>query len=106
MENTKFEYPKVLDANSEIYKNAKKISNDSAIFGERKALLEKHFAEHPIYLDESYYSQRTKFPMVEKNGDDFKCSLYSTLSKWRDCHYYMLMDYNGHLFYIMTGGKY
>ena len=52
-------YPDVLNKSDEMYKNAKRISHDSAIFGDRKALLEKHFSEHPIYLDDSYYAEQS-----------------------------------------------
>lgn len=101
-----FEYPKVLLKSSEMYKTAKCIGNDSEIFGGRKKLMQKHFEECPIYLDESYYAQCDKLPMVEKNEEDFTGGVYNKLSSWRDCHYYRHMDYNGHQFYILTGGRY
>lgn len=92
-------YPKVLSTSDAMYKEAKRIGSDSAIFNERKALLLKHFEEHPIYLDESYYTNREKFSQVQREDLD-------RLAGWRDCHYYSLREYKGHRFFIMTGGKY
>ena len=46
---------------------AKRIANDNAIFGDRAALLKKHFAEHPIYLDGSYYAKSDDFPIVKES---------------------------------------
>lgn len=89
-----------------MYKNAVCIAKDSAIFGDRKALMEKHYAEYPIYLDESYYTHDTEYPRVVRNDTDFTGSVYRKLSEWRDCHYYRLMEYNSHRFFIMTGGRY
>lgn len=101
-----FVYPNVLERNSDMFTKAKKISSDSEIFGGRKALLEKHFNEAPIYLNESYYAINDSWPRVVRNGDDFKGSCYTKLSDWRDCHYYTLYEYEGHKFFVMTGGRY
>lgn len=94
-----FEYPPTLTRQMEMFKEAKKISNDSEIFNGRKALLEKHFNEHPIYLDDTYYAHSDKWPMVEE-------SQLAHLSEWRDCHYYSLYEWQGHRFFVMTGGRY
>ena len=101
-----FIYPDVLSKSDEMYKNAERISHDSAIFGDRKALLERHFEEHPIYLDDSYYAQSNALERVIRDGDDFKGKYWRTLSDWRDCHYYSLCEWEGHRFFIMTGGRY
>ena len=77
-----FDYPLFLDKDSEMLKNAKRIESDSAIFGERRALLEKHFNEAPIYLNESYYTNETSYPRVKKNDHDYTGSCYTTLSNW------------------------
>lgn len=94
-----FEYPPVLTREMEMFKKATKISFDDAIFGDRKALLKKHFSEHPIYLDDSYYAHSDKWPMVEE-------SRLERLAEWRDCHYYTLYEWEGHRFFVMTGGRY
>lgn len=105
--NTKeFTYPEVLERNSEMMTKAHVISKDSAIFGDRKALMEKHYAEAPIYLNESYYCHDDKWGRVVKNETDFTGGLYKKLSEWRDCHYYTLYEYEGHKFFVMTGGRY
>ena len=101
-----FEYPPVLTRQMEMFKDAKKISSDYAIFGSRKALLEKHFNEAPIYLDDSYYAHSDKWPLVERHEDDYKGSMWTKLSGWRDCHYYTLYEWQGHRFFVMTGGRY
>lgn len=101
-----FEYPPVLTREMEMFKKAKQISSDSAIFGEKKALLEKHFNEYPIYLNDSYYAQSDKWPRVEKHEDDYKGSMWTKLSGWRDCHYYTLYEWEGHRFFVMSGGRY
>ena len=97
MEN--FEYPKKLSRNDAMYREAKQISSDSAIFSSRKALLKKHFEEHPIYLDGSYYTHYDSFAMVEEKQ-------LESLAEWRDCHYYQLKEYKGHRFFMMSGGRY
>lgn len=94
-----FEYPPVLTQEMEMFKKATKISFDDAIFGDRKALLKKHFSEHPIYLDDSYYVHRDKWPMVKE-------SRLEQLAEWRDCHYYTLYEWEGHRFFVMNGGRY
>lgn len=94
-----FEYPQVLTREMEMFKKATKISFDDAIFGDRKALLKKHFSEHPIYLDDSYYAHSDKWPMVEE-------SRLEQLAEWRDCHYYTLYEWEGHRFFVMEGGRY
>ena len=106
MATSEFIYPDVLDKSSRMYKEARRIANDNAIFGDRKALLEKHFNEYPIYLDDSYYAHSEKLPKVERCGDDFKGSMWTKLSDWRDCHYYGLYEFEGHRFFVMTGGRY
>ena len=98
-EQQPFEYPPTLTREMEMFKKAKKISNDSEIFNGRKALLEKHFNEHPIYLDDSYYAHSDKWPRVEE-------SQLERLAGWRDCHYYTLYEWQGHRFFVMTGGRY
>ena len=101
-----FVYPDILERESKMFKEAKKISHDCEIFGGRKALMEKHFEEAPIYLNESYYAHYDKWPRVIRYGDDFKGSCYTKLSNWRECHYYSLYEYEGHKFFVMTGGRY
>lgn len=103
-----FVYPDVLKDTDEMYTEAKRISFDDAIFNSRKALLEKHFAEYPIYIDGSYYVQSTEFPRVVRteNGTLSASANGNDLATWRECHYYALMDYNGHRFFIMSGGRY
>ena len=105
-----FMYPDVLNKSDEMYKNAKRISHDDAIFGARKALLEKHFEEYPIYLDDSYYAQSSRLPRVVRKDGDFAEAVnlmgWKNLSSWRDCHYYSLFEWEGHRFFIMTGGRY
>ena len=94
-----FEYPPVLTREMEMFKKATRISFDDAIFGDRKALLKKHFSEHPIYLDVSYYAHNNKWPMVEE-------SRLEQLAEWRDCHYYTLYEWEGHRFFVLEGGRY
>ena len=101
-----FIYPQVLSKESAMYKERKRISFDSAIFGSRKALLEQHFKEAPIYIDSSYYAQSKEMPLVERYEDDFKGDFGAKLSEWRDCHYYTLYEWQGHRFFIMSGGRY
>lgn len=97
--NEEFTYPRTLSRYSDMFIKAKRIAFDDAIFGDRAALLKKHFAEHPIYLDGSYYAKSDDFPMVKESD-------LESLARWRDCHYYSLMEYDGHRFFIMTGGRY
>lgn len=108
LEEKPFEYPDILEDTNEMYTKAKRLNSDDAIFGGRKALLEKHFAEYPIYVNRSYYAQSTEFPRVvrSENGNISTLNDDSDLSEWRECHYYTLMDYNGHKFYMMSGGRY
>lgn len=111
LEEKPFEYPDILEETDEMYTKATRLNGDNAIFGGRKALLEKHFAEYPIYVDGSYYTHSTQFPKVIKNEDGVittfnRFNFSGDLSEWRECHYYTLMDYNGHKFYMMSGGKY
>lgn len=101
-----FVYPETLDRNSEMFSKASRITSDSAIFGDRKELLEKHFNEAPIYLNESYYARYDKWPRVKKNETDYTVNSYRKLSEWRDCHYYTLYEYEGHKFFVMSGGRY
>lgn len=101
-----FVYPESLNRNSEMFTKAKRISSDSECFNGRKELLEKHFNEAPIYLNESYYVHDDVWPRVKRNGDDFKASYYTKLSDWRDCHYYTLYEYEGNKFFVMSGGRY
>ena len=104
MEN-EFIYPDVLNRGDRMYKEAKKIAHDNEIFSGK--LLEKHFAEGiPMYLDESYYCHENQFPRIVQDGDDFKAGFRAKLKSFRDCHYYTLYDFEGHRFYIMTGGRY
>ena len=106
MAQEEFVYPDVLERDSAMFKEAKKIGFDDAIFGSRKALLEKHFNEAPIYWDDTYYAQSDTWPRVVRCGDDFKASVYTKLSDWRECHYYCEYEYQGHRFFVMTGGRY
>lgn len=103
----KEKYPEVLSKESEMYKSAKAIKRDSAIFGERRALLERHFDEYPIYLDESYYARYDKCPkLVRENGVITTEGSRRNIAAWRDCHYYTLFEWQGMRFYVMTGGRY
>ena len=111
LEEKPFEYPDILEDTDEMYTKATRLNSDNAIFGGRKALLEKYFAEYPIYVNGSYYVQSRQFPKVFKNEDGLITTFNyfnfgDDLSEWRECHYYTLMDYKGHKFYMMSGGRY
>ena len=79
-----------------------------AIFGDRKALMEKIYATgNPIYCDQSYYHQAQNLDLVEKDGNHFKCEIYKNFEDWRDCHYYYeYVDANGNKAWLMRGGRY
>lgn len=81
---------------------------ESAIFGSRKALMEKLYATGiPIYCDQSYYVHEQKVDLVKKVGDHFECDCYKTFEDWRDCHYYSeCVDADGNKIWLMTGGRY
>lgn len=80
----------------------------TAIFSERKALMEELYATGiPIYCDQSYYVHCQNVDLVEKVGEHFKCEVYTTFENWRDCHYYSLCeDADGNKIWLMTGGRY
>lgn len=79
-----------------------------AIFTGRKALMEELYATGvPIYCDQSYYVNCSKYDIVEKVGEHFICDLYTTFEDWRDCHYYReYEDADGNKAWLMTGGRY
>ena len=80
----------------------------SAIFEERKALMEQIYATgYPIYCDQSYYAQYEEYHLVEKVGDTFVCERYKGFEDWRECHYYYAYaDAEGNIAWKMTGGRY
>lgn len=80
----------------------------SAIFNERKQLMEEVYATgNPIYCDQSYYAQCNVLEPVKKNGEHFECSCYKKFEDWRDCHYYSeYVDADGNKAWLMTGGRY
>ena len=80
----------------------------TAIFSERKALMEELYATGvPIYCDKSYYHIATSFDLVTKEGGHFCCDVYKRFENWRDCHYYYeYEDINGNKVWLMEGGRY
>ena len=93
----------------EFYSKFKRTGNgDHAIFGSRKALMEKIYATgNPIYCDQSYYVHEQKVDLVKKVGDHFECDGYKKFEDWRDCHYYSeWKDEEGNIVWLMTGGRY
>ena len=80
----------------------------SAIFSERRALMEELYATgRPIYCDMSYYVHEQDFYLVTKVGDHFRCGLYDHFENWRECHYYSeCIDADGNRAWLMTGGRY
>lgn len=80
----------------------------TAIFSERKALMEEIYATGiPIYCDQTYYVHEQKVDLVKKVGDHFECEVYKKFEDWRDCHYYSLCeDTQGEQIWLMTGGRY
>ena len=80
----------------------------SAIFSERKPLMEELYATGvPIWCDQTYYAYATNLDLVKKVDDHFECAGYTEFEFWRDCHYYNeYQDENGNKAWVMTGGRY
>lgn len=80
----------------------------SAIFSERKPLMEELYASGaPIWCDQSYYARASKLDRVKKVEDHFECNVYKSFESWRDCHYYTeYQDKDGNKVWVMTGGRY
>lgn len=80
----------------------------SAIFTGRKALMEEIYATgDPIYCDQSYYAQFDTLQPVTKEGEHFRCGVYSDFEHWRECHYYTAYeDELGNRAWIIEGGRY
>ena len=80
----------------------------SAIFSERKPLMEELYATGvPIYCDQTYYVRESNLEPVKKVDDHFECAGYKNFESWRDCHYYSeYQDKDGNKIWLMTGGRY
>ena len=79
----------------------------SAIFGDRKALMEEIYEIGPLYCDQSYYATSSHLDLVVKNGNHFKCDVYEKFEDWRDCHYYSeYKDIDGNVVWVIEGGRY
>ena len=80
----------------------------SAIFSERKILMEEIYATGaPIYCDQSYYAHYDTLDPVTKVGEHFQCGCYTKFENWRDCHYYSeYSDKDGNKAWLMSGGRY
>lgn len=102
------DYPKTIPMAEIAAKYKRTGERKSAIFGSRKALMEELYATGiPIYCDQSYYVQEQKVDLVQRDGEHFKCDVYTTFEDWRDCHYYSLCEDNeGNQIWLMTGGRY
>jgi hypothetical protein len=93
----------------EFYHSFRRTGNArSAIFGSRKALMDKIFATGlPVYCDQTYYHHPSVIDRVDKVEDHYVCDIYMHFEYWRDCHYYTeWVDNDGNKVWIIKGGRY
>lgn len=81
-------------------KYSKRLDFESVAFESKEDFKKRFDIGIPIYADETYYVQEKNVTLVTKDNWEY-------WAKWRDCHYYKLMEsQDGSKAYIMTGGRY